>query len=142
MRREEEMTEPPRPSSRGKQAATPQPPQFTRRPTAAVCVPAPSRLSNGAGSGAIRGKGRADEPMRRDERPRERRADEPMRTAWAYKASKQDGPRGGAKNEARGETLRRHDETRGGKQPTPTTGDCVFIFTSRERDESEGDKAV
>lgn len=65
-----------------------------------------------------------------------------MRTAWAYEASKQDGPRGGAKNKARGETLRRHDETRGGKQPTPTTGDCVFVSTCRERNENDGTEAV
>ena len=51
-----------------------------------------------------------------------------MRTAWAYEASKQDGPRGEAKNEARGETLRRHDETR--EQAADTASRPEIVFSS------------
>lgn len=68
------MTEPLRPSPRGKQAAAAiRPPSTHRRhpPSEASKQPppadrsAPSRLSNGAGSRAIRGRGRTDETMRR-----------------------------------------------------------------------------
>lgn len=150
-----EITEPLRPSTRGKQAATPTPaarnhppvddrppppspseassrrhPSIAYRrhpPPSPAAIPGTSKqpplsvrhhaarrslrpvpLVDEAGSRAIRGKWRADEPTRRSERMRQAAepvgADEPMRTAWAYEASKQDGPRGGAKNEARGET--------------------------------------
>lgn len=69
-----------------------------------------------------------------------------MRTAGnTYEASKQDeprdGPRGEARNETRGETLQGHDETRE-KQPTPTTGDCVFVSTCRERYRDDDTEAV
>ena len=69
---------------------------------------------------------------------------EPQR--GAYEASKQDEPRDeprdGTKNGPSGETPTRGMIRRGGKQPTPTTGDCVFVSTCRERDENDGTEAV
>lgn len=61
-----------------------------------------------------------------------------MKPAGTYEASKQGEPRNEAKDDPpTGGTTRR-----GGKQPTPTTGDCVFVSTCRERYRDDDTEAV